>query len=394
MISSKIRRFFNAHKALTIVIANEDENRFDPHAAAVIHVPAVRPHLAPIINTLAGHLWGYYAALAINSGSRFLFRFRENLNQTLNQYAADGLDVYEVVLEKGFRGKIAAFYSELRSRLVKATLPSTIAHSADLLLLLKYLAGRLPVGDFELDFGKKGTALNMLDSLFEFLGESINGMSRPVDAIKHQAKTVTVGTSRITTKIEGILFEALADHDIQPGQLTNPNIMVLKNLQHIVAAIHGSILYKIDGLDVLGELTDHTKIRILRKEGVLKPIPSRVETDFALKGTKRIVVRQGNVYIGKGRKDDRSILLIPAISARSNRIEHLLLLNIGFQGRVALDLRIKALGGKYEHIKNIVQENSIPWDDSLLDQLPMDELFGLSAEKVGEKIVSQVSEAM
>jgi len=384
---------FNAHKAIPVVIADEDEERFDAHAAAVIHVPSLRPHLAPIVNTLAGHLWGYYAALAINDGSKFLHQFREDLQETVNRYARVGLDVYEVVLEKGFREKIAGFYGELRQRLVTAKLPTTIRHSADLLLLLKYLSGRLPVGDFELDFGQKGTALNMINSLFEFLGEAINGMSRPVDAIKHQAKTVTVGTSRITAKIEGILFEALADHDIQTAQLTNHNIMVLKNLQHIIAAIHGSILYKIEGLDVLGELTDQTEIHILRKEGVLKPIPSRVERDFALKGTKRIVVRQGNVYIGKGRKDDRSILLIPAIAAGSNRIGLLLLLNIGFQDQVPLEVKIKALGGKYEHIKNIVQENSIPWQDAFLDQLSMDKLFGRSAEKVSDHIVGLVGES-
>jgi glucosamine--fructose-6-phosphate aminotransferase (isomerizing) len=38
-------------------------------------------------------------------------------------------------------------------------------------------------------------------------------MSRPVDAIKHQAKTVTVGTSRISEKVEGILFDALFAHE-------------------------------------------------------------------------------------------------------------------------------------------------------------------------------------
>ena len=383
---------FKAHKAVPIVIADEDENRFTDHAAAVIHVPMVRPHLAPIINTIAGHLWGYYAALAINSGSVFLHRFREDLNQTVNQYARQGLDVYEIILEKNFREKIASFYTEFRHRLTTAKLPTTINHSADLLLLLKYLAGRLPVNDFELDFGKKGTALNMLNSLFEFLGEAINGMSRPVDAIKHQAKTVTVGTSRISTKIEGILFETLSSHDINTSQLTNNNIMVLKNLQGVVAEIFGAILYKIDGLNLLGELTEQTRIQIIEKQGVLKDIPSRVEADFALKGTKRIVVRQGNVYIGKGRKDDRSIILIPVISAASNRIEFLLLLNIGFIEDVPLKSKIKALGGKFEHIKNIVQENSIVWEDGLLEYIPMDDLFGRSAEKVGEQIVNVVNQ--
>jgi glucosamine--fructose-6-phosphate aminotransferase (isomerizing) len=66
--------------------------------------------------------------------------------------------------------------------------------------------------------------------------------------------------------------------------------------------VKGSILYRIDGLGLLGDPTDKTTIAILKKTGILAKLPSRVETD-RLKGTKRIIVRQGNVYIGKGRKD-------------------------------------------------------------------------------------------
>ena len=385
---------FRAHKAAPVVIADEGETRFDDYAEDVFHVPGMPAHLAPILNTLVGHLWGYHAALAINDGSHFLHQFREDLKQTVDQYARDGLDIYEVVLEKNFREKVVHFYTEFRRRLTSNGLPSTIRHTADLLLLLKYLAGRLPVSDFEPDFGKKGTALNMLNSLFEFLSESINGMSRPVDAIKHQAKTVTVGTSRISETLEGILFDALGTYGINTSQLINHNILVLKNLQPIISEIKGAILYKIEGLDSLGEPNDRTTIDILRKEGVLKPLTSRVQSDKGLKGTKRIVVRQGNVYIGKGRKDDRSILLIPAFAtdpSASNRIGILLLLNVGFQENVPLPLKIKALGGKHEHIKSIVQENSIPWKDEMLERVPMEELFGRSAEKVGELIVAQVS---
>jgi glucosamine--fructose-6-phosphate aminotransferase (isomerizing) len=132
----------------------------------------------------------------------------------------------------------------------------------------------------------------------------------------------------------------------------------------------------------------------LQKTGVLAELPSRVETDHRLKGTKKIIVRQGNVYVGKGRKDDRSILVIPVISDqpnRSNVIEFLLLLNIGFREDVALTNRIKALGGKYDHIRSIVQENNVVWKDSFLDLIEMDELFGRSAEKIGERIVSRAA---
>jgi len=371
-------------------------NRFEPNAADVFHVPIVSEHFAPILNTLVGHIWGYYAAMAINEGSRFLYGFNKDIQKTVDDYANKGMDVYDLILEKSFREKIAFFYKEFRRKKSDNNFPSAMGLEAasDLTLLLKYLSGRLPVSDFEIDFGKKGTALNMLNTLFECLGESINCMSRPVDAIRHQAKTVTVGTSRISEKVEGILFEALTQYNIHASQLINRNIMVLKNLQKIVSDIKGAIFYRIQGLNLLGEPTDQTTIEIIKKEGTLKPIPSRVETDRLLKGTKRIIVREGNVYIGKGRKDDRSIIVIPIISASAatpNLIEYILLLNISFKENVPLDVKIKALGGKYERIKNIVQENSVIWDERHIELVRMKELFGISAEKIGEFIVSRVS---
>jgi glucosamine--fructose-6-phosphate aminotransferase (isomerizing) len=387
---------FKAHKALPVVIADEDEERFTPYAEDVFHVPRTSEHLAPVLNTLVGHLWGYYAALAINDGSRFLYDFQDTIQQNIEDSAQQGLDIYELILEKSFRQKFAAFYQDFRQRKNERRLPAALGleTTSDLTLLLKYLAGKLPVSDFEIDFGLKGTARNMLNTFFAVMARGINAMSRPVDAIKHQAKTVTVGTSRISEKLEGVLFQTLTDYGLNPSQLINRNVLVLKNLQEIVATIHGGILYRIDNLDLLGEVTEETTITILQKTGVLAQIPSRVETDHRLKGTKKIIVHQGNVYIGKGRKDDRSILVIPVISDqpnRSNLIEYLLLLNIGFRDDVALPDRIKALGGKYEHIRSIVQENNVVWKDSLLDLIEMDELFGRSAEKIGERIVSRAA---
>jgi glucosamine--fructose-6-phosphate aminotransferase (isomerizing) len=385
---------FKAHKATPIVIADEGEDRFAPYADTVFHVPKVSEHFAPVLNTLVGHIWGYYAALAINDGSRFLYRFQEELNYSLREFTAQGLDVYEIILEKPFREKIAKFYTEFRKKRTAEEFPVTVGvdTASDLTLLLKYLSGRLPVSDFELDFNQKGTAVNMLNAVFKCLGESISFMARPVDAIKHQAKTVTVGTSRISERLEGILFDAIAGENFNISQITNSNILVLKNVQAIIDQIEGSILYRIDGLNFLGEPAERTSIEVINKQGPTAKLPSRVETDNALKGTKRIIVTQGNVYIGKGRKDDRSILVIPILATSDthlNRIEYLLLLHISFKENVPLQSKIKALGGKYEHIKDIVQENSIPWRDAFLDEVETQELFGRSAEKIGEFIVTQ-----
>jgi len=387
---------FKAHKATPIVIADEGEHRFDPYAADVFHVPVVSEHLAPIVNTLVGHIWGYYAALAINEGSRFLFSFRESLQRTIEGSAQNGLNVYELVLERSFREKIVRFYRQFRQKKAENGLPTSMGleTASDLTLLLKYLAGKLPMPDFEVDFGKKGTALNMINTFMECLGTAINTMARPVDAIKHQAKTVTVGTSRISDVVEGILFDALAKYHINISQVTSKNIIVLKNLQGIVSRIEGAILYKISNLDLLGEPQEETTIEVVKKDGVLKPIPSRVETDNRLKGTKRIIVREKNVWIGIGKKDDRNIIVIPIISdspSTTDIIKYLLLLNISFKENVSLPVKIKALGGKFERIKNIVQESSVPWSDEHLELIEMKDLFGLSAEKIGDKIVSRVS---
>jgi glucosamine--fructose-6-phosphate aminotransferase (isomerizing) len=381
---------FKAHKAAPVVIADEGEERFAPYAEDVFHVPQVSPQFAPILNTLVGHIWGYHAALAIHEGSLFLHEVRESIHNAVEDLGRQGLDVYEVVLEKTFREKIAGFYHAFREKRKTRQLPTAITHASDLTLLFKYLSGRLPLTDFELDFGIKGTATNILNTMFQVLGESINLMSRPVDAIKHQAKTVTVGTSRISERVEGVLFDALNDHELDIAQVINRNVIVMKNIQEVIDQVKGSILYRIDGLGLLGDPTDQTTISILKKTGILAQLPSRVETDAVLKGTKRIIVRQGNVYIGKGRKDGRSIVVIPATSedpTDGSRIRYLLLLNIDFKAAIPLNKKVKALGGKYEHIKNIVQENSVPWADGYLDEVAVDDLFGQSAEKLADAMV-------
>lgn len=386
---------FHAHKALPIVICDEGEERFNEYAEDIFPVPKTSEHLAPIMNTLVGHIWGYYAALSINEGSKFIYNHRREIQENIDEHAGKGLNIYEILFEKKFREKAAGFYREFMEKKNSHYFPSDMGFDSisNLLILLKYLTGRLPVTDFEFDFGKKGTALNIINTLFESMNNSINFLARPVDAIKHQAKTVTVGTSRLSEKIEGILFESLDAHGISVSQLTNKNVIVVKNLQNIVSEINGSILYKIGKLNLLGEPTETSTIEVIKKEGVLKSIPSRVETDTILKGTKRIIVRQGNVYIGKGRKDGRSIIVIPASSmvSDSDVIENLLLLNISFKQEVPLFVKVKALGGKHEHIKNFVQENSIKWDDKYLDEIEMSELFGSSAEKISDKIVANAN---
>jgi glucosamine--fructose-6-phosphate aminotransferase (isomerizing) len=309
-----------------------------------------------------------------------------------------GHDVYEILLEKKFRESIAQFYNLFSKRRRQGRFPAALGldNVANITLLLKYLSGRLPVSDFEIDFATKGTPSNMLDTFFENISQAINTMARPIDAIKHQAKTVTVGTSRISEKFEGPVFDLLAAHDLAISQLTNKNVLVIKNLQEVIDEIHGAFLYQISGLSLLGEVNQETKIKIINKTGKLKNAVSRVETDPRLKGTKNIIVREGNVYIGKGRKDKKNILVIPVLSsnpATPNIIEYILSLNIGFKTseQVPLLKKIKALGGKYNRLKDwILEGDNIQWDDSYLNLVEVETLFGDTAETAVAKILERI----
>ncbi len=390
---------FHAHKATPVVITTIGEDRFDIYARDVFKIPATKEHFAPVLNTLVGHIWGYYAALAINEGSRFMYKGKAEIQELLDEYTSMGHDVYEVLLEKKFRETIALFYNKFSKKRRQGEFPAAMGLDtvANLTLLLKYLSGRLPVSDFEIDFETKGTPSNMLQTFFDTIGHAINTLARPVDAIKHQAKTVTVGTSRISEKFEGLVFSELVANDIHIAQITNKNVLVIKNLQEVIAGINGALLYQISGLSLLGEVTQETKIKIKNKTGLLKDEHSRVETDPRLKGTKNIIVREGNVYIGKGRKDNKNILVIPVISsnpATPNIIEYILSLNICFKpsSDVPLLKKIKALGGKYNRLKDwILESDNFQWDDKYLNLVEVETLFGDTAEKVVEKILNKIN---
>ncbi|HBP16703.1 MAG TPA: hypothetical protein DEA08_02775, partial [Planctomycetes bacterium] len=78
---------FKAHAAIPIVICDRGETRFADYAAATIEVPASSPEIAVLLNTIAGHLFSYEAARAIDELTEPLRRARE-----LTQLALDELD--------------------------------------------------------------------------------------------------------------------------------------------------------------------------------------------------------------------------------------------------------------------------------------------------------------
>ncbi|MGB8858657.1 MAG: SIS domain-containing protein, partial [Ilumatobacteraceae bacterium] len=181
---------YKAHKATPIVVATDADERFAA-AAAVLTVPSVDSTLAFVLSAMVGHLFGYEAALAIDASARPLREAREVIEDALAA-STDGDDVLRAV-----RAEIGVhtekFLDGLRADQYNGHLEASTA--VRLVGLLRDLASDAPLEAYQRGTGKIATPGVLIDDLTAALTRAIEELTRPIDAIKHQAKTVTVGIS-------------------------------------------------------------------------------------------------------------------------------------------------------------------------------------------------------
>ncbi len=193
-----------------------------------------------ILNALAGHIWGYYAACSLDAQSGAFKSFRSSLSEIMRSQEKKGLSLYESLEDRYLRRCVedfaALFNSWRRSGLLTSM---NVETASDITLLLKYAVGKLPIEDFWSEFGEHRVAASPLDTLDMALGRAIEELSRPVDAIRHQAKTVTVGTSRRVEAPRGIIFDTLEDLSFTVENIPAKGGIVLKRLQDALLYING-----------------------------------------------------------------------------------------------------------------------------------------------------------
>ncbi len=156
----------------------------------VIVVPSVDPALAFVLSTVAGHLFGYEAALAIDAQARPLREARAAIESA----AAGPPDALLERLAPPLEGPAQRFVDGLRAGQFDGTMEASTA--TRIASLLRYAGGGLPLDSYEVEHGNLGTPSTVVHDLTAALTKGIDELTRPVDAIKHQAKTVTVGISR------------------------------------------------------------------------------------------------------------------------------------------------------------------------------------------------------
>lgn len=379
---------FKAHKAAVVVFADESEGRFDSVADAVISLPRTDPPLSVILNTMAGHIWGYYAARAIDEDASFFQEFRGRLNAEMVRHGKENLSLFERLVDKGVYRVIEDFAPQFNEKRSAGTLSLTSVKTiSDIALLTKYAAAKLPLEDFWTEFK---TDLSPLDLLNISIGQAIDELSRPIDAIRHQAKTVTVGTSRKEELLRGIIFDLLGSLDFSARNFTGKNILALGRIQKAIANVRGYTLYGVNDLDAEGKPTESSTIVVKARGGISLGMKSRAESKSSLLGTKNMIVRTGHVYIGVGKTDRAPIVIIPLVGD-GKVIRYLLLVHVEFNEKLSIADKKDALGYLYYDIRNLVTEYNLPWSDRYLESVSLESLFSEPVETIASQIRMQLS---
>ena len=223
----------------------------------------------------------------------------------------------------------------------------------------------------------------MIEDLNASLASAIDELTRPVDAIKHQAKTVTVGISRADeTLLEFPLVSKVLELGTPRDRLSYATIRTLANLDPAVAEVTGWTRYSIDGID---EDSGGT-ITVIDRGGVSTTIPSRTDRTPALRGTKKRVAEEREVLVAKGRSDGRSIMMIPEV--KDNETTGMTLLHITLHEHLDPEVMRGVLQGyrnRFSALHGAVTETEETFRMDHLGRQDVGELLWVSIQELADR---------
>jgi glutamine---fructose-6-phosphate transaminase (isomerizing) len=369
---------YRAHAAAPVVIATDGEARF-ASALHVLSVPRTHPALAFILSTMVGHLFGYEAALSIDALAVPLRRARGAIQSVV----AGGGDAEAMLqrLRPELEPLARAYFDELRIGSYDGVLEASTA--VRLGSLLRYSLGIVPLDAYQIDEGKVGTPAVLIEDLTVALTDAIDELTRPVDAIKHQAKTVTVGVSRsdetlLTTALVRQVLEAGAPRD----QLSYSVLRTLAALSPAIDEVVGHTRYRIEPAIAPG--TPGATTTVIGRDGIARDLPSRVDRPGGaeLRGTKHRVANEREVLVAHGRSDGRPIVLVPEV--KDGQTIGITLLHVRFAQRSdAATLRsvLQGYRDRYAVLHDAVRETEPTFREDVMVTIPVAELL---TEPIGQ----------
>ena len=372
---------FRAHKAAPIVVADEDQSRFSS-ALAVLPVPTVDPRLGFILSTMAGHLFGYEAALAIDAQARPMREARSAIEQAAAHPQMSGEEAL-VSVESTLERTAASFFDLLRTGELNGHMEASTA--SRVASLLRFAIGSSPLEAYQIEYGKVGTPAVVLDDLAAALTLGIEELTRPIDAIKHQAKTVTVGISRSDeTLLDVALSRAVVDAGAPRDRLSYASLRTLADLDPAIDDVLGHTRYRIEGMDADGN-GEATAV-VVDRGGISRNIASRTDRSPTLKGTKHQVALERRVFVARGRSDDRTVVIVPEV--KDNVTTGLTLLQVKLADELSPGAARGVLQGyrnRYSAVRDAVMETEPIFREDLLGQQPVADLLTLPINDLADR---------
>ncbi|HET6833706.1 MAG TPA: SIS domain-containing protein [Acidimicrobiales bacterium] len=371
---------YRAHKASPVVIATDGQARF-ASALHVLPVPPTHPALAFVLSAMAGHLFGYEAALAIDALARPLREARAAIESATvggdRPGAVVGRDGETVLrrLRTDLQPVTRRYSDGLRVGSYDGQLEASTA--VRLTQLFRYVLGVVPLDAYQIDEGKVGTPAVIVDDLTAALTLAIEELTRPVDAIKHQAKTVTVGISRSDeTLLEVPLVRSVLDAGAPRDWLTYRTLRTLADISPAIAAVVGFTRYRIEGRAGDEATEGAATITVVDRGGIARDIASRTDRSPELRGTKRRVAYEREVLVGRGRGDSRPIVIVPEV--KDGEATGITLLHVRFADQLPAPTVRGVLQGyrnRYAVLRDAVLETEPTFREDLLSALPVDVLL-------------------
>ena len=379
---------YGAHQACPVVFVAEGVELAAPPGAHIISLPVASPELGFVSSAMAGHLFAYEAALAIDALANPLRATKlaieqasaslqamaaaaakhDSLSDTqpedsaavLEQVAQHWQDLQEPIAEQG-----RSYAANLAEQRYDGYLGAGLA--AELSSLYRYAGGLTDLSNFQQEFGSVGTPEEVWRRFLEALTDGIEALTRPIDAIRHQAKTVTVGITRTDEAVASspLVAEVLAAGATR-NTLSYDTLRELTSLAQIVAAVLGHTRY----------LVQADTLSIASRSGISEKIKSQVDTNTALLGIKHQVVAEQRVFLTTGLRDDRTIILVPEVLA-ANAVA-ITLLHVKLHEHLPSEVVVAALKGyrnRYEELWGAVTETEQSFDASQLERMLVRDLF-------------------
>jgi glucosamine--fructose-6-phosphate aminotransferase (isomerizing) len=309
--------------------------------------------------------------LAIDAQARPLREVRAALESVTS--AANG-DIATDLLAAALHDIAVPVLTGLRSGVYDGHLNTSSA--TRLVSLLMYATGMLPTESYEAEMGRAGTPSAIITDLTAALGTAIDELTRPIDAIKHQAKTVTVGISR---NEDTLLHAPLVAETLAAGtsldSLGYRTLRTLAALSVTAQQVVGYTRYRIEVPPEANGLQSAT-VLVTGRGGIAANMTSRTATDSALRGTKHRVAERREVTAFRGLRDGRTGIMIPEV--KDTQTVGITLLHINFVPYLAAPEAkavLQAYQGRYNALVDAVTETQPGFDDQTLSRVPTIELL-------------------